>query len=98
MSEASRGLMTVEDFYIWQRDQGERYELIEDVPVPLRAMTGASNAHGAILVNCIGEFYPRHEEVRFYAHALWARGNSRVSHAYLAHGVALPTTAQRRLT
>ena len=59
MTEASRKLMTVEDFYIWQLDQDERYELVEGVPVPLRAMTGASNEHDTILVNCIGELFPR---------------------------------------
>src|ERR1700722_3753779 len=48
-------MMTVEEFYQWQLDQDERYELVEGVPVPLRAMTGASNVHDVILVNCIGQ-------------------------------------------
>jgi Uma2 family endonuclease len=47
--------MTVEEFYRWQLDQDERYELVEGVPTPLRAMTGASNVHDVILVNCIVE-------------------------------------------
>jgi len=55
MAEAGRRLMTVEEFYLWQLDQDERYELVDGVPVPLRAMTGASNVHDAILVNCIIE-------------------------------------------
>ncbi len=59
MADALRKLMTVEDFYIWQLDQDERYELVEGVPVPLRAMTGASNEHDTILVNCIGELHTR---------------------------------------
>ncbi len=45
--------MTVDEFYRWQLDQDERYELVDGVPVPLRAMTGASNVHDVILVNCI---------------------------------------------
>jgi Uma2 family endonuclease len=55
MAEAKLRTMTVEEFYVWQLDQDERYELVEGVPVPLRAATGASNVHDAILVNCIGE-------------------------------------------
>jgi Uma2 family endonuclease len=55
MAETQMRSMTPEEFYRWQLDQDERYELVEGVPVPLRAMTGASNVHDAILVNCIGE-------------------------------------------
>jgi Uma2 family endonuclease len=59
MAEAQRRLMTVDEFYLWQLDQDERYELVEGVPVPLRAMTGASNEHDTILVNCIIELGTR---------------------------------------
>ncbi len=59
MAEAHVRTMTVEEFYRWQLDQDERYELVEGVPVPLRAMTGASNAHDVILVNCIVELGTR---------------------------------------
>ncbi len=59
MAEAKPKSMTVEEFYIWQLDQDERYEFVEGEIVPLRAMTGASNEHDTILVNCIGELYPR---------------------------------------
>jgi Uma2 family endonuclease len=59
MAEAQTRLMTCDEFYIWQLDQDERYELVEGVPVPLRGMTGASNVHDVILVNCIGELYAR---------------------------------------
>ncbi len=59
MAEAQPKRMTVEEFYIWQLDQDERYELVDGVPVPHRAMTGASNEHDTILVNCIGELHPR---------------------------------------
>jgi len=55
MAEPSLRLMTPDEFYVWQLDQDERYELVEGVPVPLRAMTGASNVHDVIVVNCILE-------------------------------------------
>jgi Uma2 family endonuclease len=53
MAEPQPRLMTVEEFYAWQLDQEERYELVDGIPVPLRGMTGASNAHDAIVVNLI---------------------------------------------
>jgi Uma2 family endonuclease len=59
MAEAQARLMTTDEFYQWQLDQDERYELVDGVPVPLRAMTGASNVHDGILVNCIGELHAR---------------------------------------
>ena len=59
MAQPPLRTMTVEEFYIWQLDQDERYELVEGVPVPLRAMTGASNYHDVILVNCIAELHAR---------------------------------------
>jgi Uma2 family endonuclease len=59
MAEVQVRTMTADEFYLWQLDQDERYELVDGVPVPLRAMTGASNAHDVILVNCIGELHAR---------------------------------------
>lgn len=59
MAEPQMRLMTPEEFYIWQLDQDERYELVDGLPRPLRAMTGASNAHDVILVNCIIELGTR---------------------------------------
>jgi Uma2 family endonuclease len=53
MAEPKRRLMTPEEFFAWQLDQEERYELVDGVPVPLRDMTGASNAHDAVAVNII---------------------------------------------
>ena len=53
MAETSPRPMSVEEFFVWQLDQDERYELIDGFPRPLRAMTGASHAHDAIVVNCI---------------------------------------------
>jgi len=55
MSDAATRTMTVQEFYQWRVDQDERCELVDGVFVPLRAMTGASNARDAILVNCIIE-------------------------------------------
>jgi Uma2 family endonuclease len=59
MAEAKTRTMTVDEFYQWQLDQDERYELVDGIPVPLRAMTGASNVHDVILVNCIAELHAR---------------------------------------
>ena len=51
MAEPQRRMMSVEEFFAWQLDQEERYELVDGIPVPLRGMTGASNSHDAIVVN-----------------------------------------------
>ena len=60
MGEARVRTMTAEEFYSCRPfDQDERYELVNGVPVPLRAMTGASNAHDVIVVNCIIELGTR---------------------------------------
>jgi Uma2 family endonuclease len=59
MAETRLQLMTPDEFYLWQLDQDERFELVNGVPEPLRAMTGASNAHDVILVNCILELASR---------------------------------------
>jgi Uma2 family endonuclease len=59
VAETQFRLLTPEEFFIWQLDQDERYELVDGVPVPLRAMTGASNAHDVIVVNCIAELHSR---------------------------------------
>ena len=59
MAETQFRQMTPEEFFVWQLDQDERYELVDGVPVPLRAMTGASDAHDVIVVNCIGELHRR---------------------------------------
>lgn len=53
MGEVQAQTMGVEEFYRWQLDQDERFELVDGVPAPLRAMTGASNFHDAILTNVI---------------------------------------------
>lgn len=53
MADAAQSLMTVEEFYLWCETQEDRYELVDGVPVPLRAMAGASDPHDAIVVNLI---------------------------------------------
>jgi len=53
MAEPSQRVMTVDEFYLWQLDQDERYELVDGVPRPLRAVTGANHAHDVVVVNCI---------------------------------------------
>lgn len=54
MADAQLKLMTVEEFFAWQMDQEERYELVDGIPIPLRGMTGASNRHDVLVVNVIG--------------------------------------------
>lgn len=62
MSEAAERQMSVEEFYLWQLDQDERYELVDGVPRRLRGMTGASNAHDVIVVNCVIQIGNRLED------------------------------------
>ena len=47
--------MTVEEFLEWNLSQDERYELVDGMPVPLRAMAGAKAEHDPIVVNLIAE-------------------------------------------
>jgi Uma2 family endonuclease len=44
---------TGEEFFLWCRDQDERYELVDGFPVPLRGMSGASLTHDAIAANIV---------------------------------------------
>ena len=53
MANAVLKEMTVEEFFLWCRDQDERYEFVDGFPVPLRSMAGASATHDAISVNLI---------------------------------------------
>lgn len=55
MSEAvARKRMTPEEFYAWQREQDQNYELVDGMPVlPAKAMTGASRRHDIITVNIL---------------------------------------------
>jgi Uma2 family endonuclease len=45
--------MTADAFLIWNLTQDRRFELVDGVPVPLRAMAGASNFHDDIVTNLI---------------------------------------------
>jgi Uma2 family endonuclease len=53
MAESHVRLMTPDEFFLWQLDQDERYELVDGVPAPLREPPGASNVQDTIVVNCI---------------------------------------------
>ena len=56
MAETAKKLMTVEEFFVWQRTQDERYELVDGFPV---MMTGASNFHDVIVGNIIAALHPQ---------------------------------------
>jgi Uma2 family endonuclease len=51
MAETAFKPMTPEEFFGWQLDQEERYELVDGFPV--RMQTGASERHDRIVVNII---------------------------------------------
>ncbi|MFM9940978.1 MAG: Uma2 family endonuclease [Hyphomicrobiaceae bacterium] len=57
MFGAAQKVMTVEEFFVWQQSQEERYELVEGVPVlmgdPAKMMTGASSQHDRITSNVL---------------------------------------------
>lgn len=61
MPDAARQLMTVEEFFVWQQGQEERYELVDGVPVimrdPLTMMTGASSQHDRITGNVLASLH-----------------------------------------
>ncbi len=53
MTDAVPRRWTVEEFFAWQEEQGERYELVDGFPV--RMMAGARNVHDDIVVNVLTE-------------------------------------------
>jgi Uma2 family endonuclease len=54
MADAARRPMTPEEFFRWQLDQDDLYELVDGVPVKmLKMMTGASHQHDLVVVNVI---------------------------------------------
>lgn len=54
MADAAQRLMTPDEFFRWQRDQDDLYELVEGVPVKmLKMMTGASRQHDIVVVNVV---------------------------------------------
>lgn len=58
MAEPARTLMTPEEFFAWQENQDELYELVDGVPVMmLKMMTGASAQHDRVVVSTIASLY-----------------------------------------
>lgn len=56
MAEPQLRRMTPDEFFAWQEKQDKLYELADGLPVlPLKMMTGASQAHDRVVVNIIGE-------------------------------------------
>lgn len=53
MSQPLAAPMSIDEFFVWQTKQDQRYELVDGYPVPHRMMTGASNFHDSVVVNCI---------------------------------------------
>ncbi len=53
MSDAAAKPWTVDQFFAWQSEQGDRYELVGGFPV--RMMAGAKNVHDDIVVNVLAE-------------------------------------------
>jgi hypothetical protein len=49
MADAVQRLMTPEEFFRWQLDQEDLYELVEGIPVKmLKMMTGTSVQHDSV--------------------------------------------------
>ena len=56
MAEPQLRRMTEAEFFAWQERQERLYELVDGLPVlPLKMMTGASQAHDRVVVNIIRE-------------------------------------------
>jgi Uma2 family endonuclease len=59
MLDKVRRRMTPEEFYAWQEQMDEKYELVDGYPVPrcpdIEMMTGASRRHDQIVFNIHGE-------------------------------------------
>ena len=54
MAEPKLHRMSAEEFFAWQEKQERLYELVDGLPVlPLKMMTGASQAHDRAVVNII---------------------------------------------
>lgn len=58
MVELKLHRMTEAEFFAWQRKQEQLYELVDGLPVlPLKMMTGASQAHDRAVVNIIAALH-----------------------------------------
>ena len=57
MTTTAQKLMTAEEFHTWQRNQEDRYELVDGVPIimrdPITMMAGASSQHDRITSNVL---------------------------------------------
>ncbi len=53
MTDMAPRRWTVDEFFAWQEQQAERYELVDGFP--LRMMAGAKNVHDDIVVNVLTE-------------------------------------------
>ena len=67
MADPQKRDMTADEFLIWNLGQDQKYELVGGVPIPLRAMAGASNYHDRIVSNLIGLLYSRLKNSRCWA-------------------------------
>lgn len=59
MAEPAQRKWTIEEFFAWQEGQGDRYELVDGLPIKM--MAGAKNVHDDIVVNLVAEL---REQVR----------------------------------
>ena len=58
MAEPKLHRMSAEEFFAWQEKQERLYELVDGLPVlPLKMMTGASQAHDRAVVNIIASLH-----------------------------------------
>ena len=61
IAKTAQTLMTVEEFFVWQQGQDERYELVDGVPIiladPITMMTGASSQHDRITGNIFASLH-----------------------------------------
>ena len=58
MAEPQLRRMTEAEFFAWQERQDKLYELVDGLPVlPLKMMTGASQAHDRAVVNIIASLH-----------------------------------------
>jgi Uma2 family endonuclease len=58
MAEPKLHRMSAEEFFAWQQKQERLYELVDGLPVlPLKMMTGASQAHDRAVVNIIASLH-----------------------------------------
>ena len=58
MAEAQLRRMSQDEFFAWQERQDRLYELVDGVPVlPLKMITGATQAHDRVVVNIIAALH-----------------------------------------